>query len=294
MEKELDLPEGCEKWKPESLPKNFTVIITAKRRSGKTTMLHKIIYPLRKRFDEVYLFSLTADLMDKSEFSYIPEENKILGVDEEKLQEIFDKQKEILQRNNKIEDKRYHTKNNILILLDDVISDNKTRSSKILGRVFSAGRHSNLSLVLLTQDFAGKFGVSTLQRRNADCVISFFQHNSDDRDSMAMQYASVLDKKQGADYLKRVTNNAFTTAVIDATNNTARSYQEYIYWYKVDTLKIPAFMIQSKSKTLKKPKKVKKEKKKVSRLNIRTESDVPESLTFGIRLKETTLPIYDI
>jgi len=293
MDEGLDLPEGCKKWNPDMLPEHFTAIFTSRRRSGKTTMLNKIIYPLRKRFDEIYLFSLTADLMNKKEFSYVPEDNKILGVDEEKLQEILDKQKEILQRNNNIEDKRYHTKNNILIIMDDII-DKKTRSSKVLGRIFSDGRHSHLSLVLLTQNFVGMHGVPKLQRDNSDYIGTFYQHNAEDRKSMSIQYASVINEKEGAAYLKQITNNAYTTAIIDVNNTTARSYQEYIRWYKVDMKPIPEFMIKPKSKTLKKPKKVKKKEKKVSKFNIRTESDIPETPTFGIKLKESNLPIYDI
>ena len=83
---------------PTTLPDHFSMLIYGRRRSGKTFQLRQLVHDIRKRFTEVYLFSDTAELQDK-DYAYIPKENRLKGLQEGKLGEIIDKQKEIIQHN---------------------------------------------------------------------------------------------------------------------------------------------------------------------------------------------------
>lgn len=245
---EKDLPKGenviptVKNFDPKTLPENFSMIIYGRRRSGKTFQLRQAVYDIRKRFTDVYLFSDTAELQDE-DYQYIPSKNRIKGLQEDKMEAIISKQKEIIQY-NKAKSKNDQIKSVPLIILDDIISDPKVRSSSVLNSLYTLGRHVGISVITLTQEIGGKYGVPRVLRSNCDCVIGFYAHSEIDRKMICQQYASVSDggSKEGAIYFKSIASEPYTSAVFDLQNTQARTYEEYIYKYKVPK-KQPKFMI---------------------------------------------------
>lgn len=258
MEQVNENMSGVQEWDPTILPEHFSMIVYGRRRSGKTFQLRQFIHDIRKRFTDVYLFSDTAHLQDE-DYSYVPEKNRIRGLDENRMEEILDKQREIIEM-NKTRKKKDCIKSTPLILLDDIISDPKVRHSPVLNSLYTLGRHTHISVVTLTQEIGGKFGVPRVLRSNADCVIGFYAHSEVDRKMICQQYASVTDggSKEGGIYYKTIASEPYTSAVFDLTNVEARRYEDYIYKYRVPE-KQPKFMIgQDKLKTGKKASKVSK------------------------------------
>ena len=245
----LDLA-NIQTWDPTTLHNYFSMVIYGRRRSGKTYQLRQFVSDIRKRFTDVYLYSGTAHLQDE-DYSYIPEDNRIKGLDESHMQGIIDKQEEVIKF-NKNKSKKLQIQSSPLIILDDIIGDPKVRGSQVLNNLYTLGRHVHLSVITLTQEIGGKYGVPRVLRTNCDCVIGFYAHSEVDRKMICQQYASVSDKgsSEGAAYYKYVASEPFTSAVFDLQNIQARKYNEYIYRYKVPE-KQPNFIIGDKEKKLK-------------------------------------------
>jgi len=239
---------------PTTLPENFSMIIYGRRRSGKTFQLRHMVNSIKKRFTDVYLFSDTADLQDE-DYDYIPSENRIKGLDEKKMQEIIQKQREIIEYNKQRKDK---VKSKPLIILDDIISDPQVRKSPVLNSLYTLGRHIECSVITLTQEIGGKYGVPRVLRSNCDCIVGFFAHSEIDRKMICQQYASVTEggSREGSLYFKKIASSPYTSAVFDLQNIQARKYEDYIYYYKVPNTK-PKFLIGKKSglKSIKETKK---------------------------------------
>ncbi len=238
-------------WDTTSLVEHATVIITARRRSGKSFALQRIMADNFKRYDECYIFSKTINLVPKSEYSFIPAENKFDHLDEQKIRDILNKQGAILSFNQD-RSKKEQIRSNVCIILDDIITDaNFRKQNNIVSELFVQGRHSMITIFVLVQTFGGREGIPPVLRKNADLIITFFQHSFDDRESMCRQFLSLVDRKIGMEYLRQVTNEEHTACVIDVNNTSARVYEDYIFRYKAPSRKIPKFMIGSNEKRLK-------------------------------------------
>lgn len=237
-----------------TLPTSFTMIMFAIRRSGKTHLLAEIVHTLRDRFDEVFLFSTTAKYSQEG-YNYIPKKNRYNGFDANMLSQILEDQE------RRLEEKMNNLKNpNIkiprrLLIFDDVIQDSNIRSSEDFNSLFSRGRHlggdpaqlsknelGDFSIVVLSQAVGGKYGIPSVCRRNLDCAVCFYAHSEYDRDILAEQYASVINRKIGDAIVKHVTKEKYTACVFNIQDTGARSYEDYIFKYKAKP-KIPHFRI---------------------------------------------------
>lgn len=245
-----EVPADIEEWNTKTLVDYATVICTARRRSGKSFAIQRILSDNRKKYDEIYIFSKTIDIVPESEYAFIPTENKYNFLDEDKIKQLLEKQNNILNY-NKSRPPKEHIKNHICIILDDILTDATFRKpNNVVSELFVQGRHSKISLFVLVQSFSGREGIPPVLRKNADYIMTFYQHNVNDIKSMAEQYLSIVDTKLGMEYLKRITNQAHTMCVIDVNNVSARSYGEYLYKYKAPDKKLPKFMIGDEDKKL--------------------------------------------
>ena len=228
-----DLIKNIQVFDPTKMCDHATVISTARRRSGKTFSLKRIIAANRKKYDEIYVFSGTIDMpVNKKEFDFIPTENMYNHLDEEVIREILNKQLEMLEFND-ARPKKQHIRSNVCIILDDILTDATFRkTNNIVSELFVQGRHSHISLFVLVQSFSGREGIPPLLRKNADYIITFYQHNVNDQKAMAEQFLSIVDVKIGTGYLKAITNEAHTACIIDVNNTSARTYEDYVYKYK--------------------------------------------------------------
>jgi len=207
---------------PEILPEHFSCAIYGQRRTGKTTILRDLIYQLRDRFDIVIVFSVTADLYKTTDYSFVPENNFVYGLDEKFIEGMITKRRNyILQGHDKKKLDR------MLFLLDDVISEKNVFHSKTLSSLFVLGRHALISVVVLTQHTSG---INPTIRKNLDLSIVFYPESSASREVISKEYLSLKHWNLGSEILKAATNKQFATLAI-IRNPSARAYNEKAFTY---------------------------------------------------------------
>lgn len=131
-------------------------LIVGKSGSGKSNVLvHMLTNPefMGDFFDKVYLFSPTAKSDDLVEHLDLNDENIIDKLDAgavDKLNEIIDEQDQKIKSSGI---KAIASKSKILIVCDDCISQKHFMKSDILSRLATAGRHSLISTIILSQSY---------------------------------------------------------------------------------------------------------------------------------------------
>ena len=142
----------------------ITFAIVAKRNTGKTFMTRQLIRHLApKYFSNIVVFSKTSHLNGDHDYT----ENVINNFDEPTVRRILDYQQARTLKNRTAK-KPVNVK--ILVVLDDTIGvvndgSKRTNHSDALDEIYSAGRHSGITLFQSTQ-FASK--ISPTQRANFD------------------------------------------------------------------------------------------------------------------------------
>lgn len=210
-----------------------STIIYGPRGSGKTFLCSDLIYKMREGFDSIYLFSNTAHLQ-KGVFDFIPSSNKIVGYDEDVLQSIVDKQKNqvMLSNSTGCDVKK------VIIVLDDVISNNKIRASPILNDLYISGRHLRILPILLSQSMGGKSGIPIIIRDNSDMVFSFYPSTVYDKKLIYERYLSMKDKTSAEQLIEDLTHERFSVmAIMNNKICQSRDYVDYVHSYKASEIK---------------------------------------------------------
>ena len=107
------------------------MLFSAKRNSGKSHAITWLIYRLCRRFQHIIVMTGTA--FNGHYEKYLPKESIIPTFDENKINQIFERQKKILSEKKKKPE-------NILLILDDIVS-NTTFKSAVFQRIACEGRH---------------------------------------------------------------------------------------------------------------------------------------------------------
>lgn len=222
---------NIKQWNPEDLPENFFMLIASKRRSGKTHLTRHILKPIKKRFKKAYLFSETAHLQIPDPYDYIPEENRFDHFDEEAINGILKSQNLIKQQNKKLK-KHLQVPHPVLIILDDVIADKACRSSISLKALATQGRHSDTSVICLSQTISARSGFPAVIRQNVDIFICFTLHDVFNRETASECYASIISKKEGMLLINSITQEKkYQVAVFDISKTHVKHYQDYVFKY---------------------------------------------------------------
>lgn len=175
--------------------KNPTIIINAKRGSGKSTLVRELMnyfntvlkYPIcvlcsySEKVDPYYSYFLPA--------SYIYEDC------EKMLTKVLKRQTEMININNQRQKegkKKYDDR--ILVVMDDCISDAKIwKRSKDLAEIFYNGRHYNISLIIVSQDIVA---IPPSFRANIDIVMLFNSSIQEELKKLFQHYAGEFTNLQ--------------------------------------------------------------------------------------------------
>ena len=224
-----------------------SITITSKRRTGKSFLTRRLIYENRHNIDEIFIFSNTINVVPKSDWAFIPRSNQYEDIDEEIIEKILAKQRDIKEYN---ETEHKKIRNNVVVILDDVICDAvmRKRNNKV-NKLYVQGRHSDVSVYTLLQSFSGNDGVSPLMKKNSDFLISFYQQDFNARKQMSEQFLSVGDVKTGMSTFQDLTSEDHVACVINNSKN-CKKLEEYVYTYKAPKNEPPEFMIGRKDKDL--------------------------------------------
>lgn len=187
--------------------KNFSALIFAKRRSGKSVLVRDLLSKIHKWYESVYIFCETIE-MQSDLYQFIPKQNRFSTFDEAMLEEIYNKQeKEIMKLSSIHGEHRKPTFPHIMVIFDDFIGNAKVRTSPIFTRYAILGRHSNIAYIALSQEVGGKGGIPKPIRANSDLIICFMIESEYDRELIVTQFLSIHGKKIGDKIIKKVTYN---------------------------------------------------------------------------------------
>jgi len=199
---------------------NFSAIMIAPRRSGKSTLLSYLLKTkLKDKYDLIYVFCST----DASGYEPYIKKGKVFT-------HFIPEAVDILMEVNRDTEKPA----NILLIYDDTASMRQKYSHPI-EKLFTRGRHHNISVIYLTQDARM---VSNLWKSNADLMFIFRQHSYRDQEYVVNNILLGMDetkqfnnKRTEFNYyltlLRRETSKKYHMLVVDLTKHK-------MYWYKAD------------------------------------------------------------
>lgn len=214
---------------------NFAMMICAKRRTGKTVFMKDLLSRIYHRYKMCYLFSNTVELQFEV-YDFIDEKYKFKGFQEDKLQEIYDKQEMYIKSQLPLKPKSMSESDykksldHILLIFDDFIGDSKVRHSKTFNDLFILGRHLNIAVICLSQYYSSLGGISACARKNLDYCVSFFLDSESDQEHLVQDFMSKNGKKLGMQLYSDIATEEYQSVVI-CNNKTTRKYEEYVYKY---------------------------------------------------------------
>lgn len=170
------------------------VSITAMTGAGKTILIRDFLKQTEDHFKEVHLISRTAK--SQSIYDFIPRDNIKDDFDEDFLSSLYQQRKLKKLNNNKV------SLDPVLIIFDDIINDPMYKKSKIIDNIFTEGRHYNISVWFLTQNFTS---LKQLQRNNVRWAISFCHDTALERDKFSSSYLSVQNDRIGRLLFNKIT-----------------------------------------------------------------------------------------
>jgi hypothetical protein len=227
----------------DDLAKNIespAIIVSACRRSGKTFLTRDQLYQINKhqKFDVVFLFCETGDY--NKDFEYIPPRFKYNEYNENTLGEIIKKQEKCMIQCNK----DGTTPPKVLIIFDDVASTTALFYSPNINKLFTLGRHINMSVIYLTQHISS---ISPKQRKNADVICAFKDPNRDNKKTLINQFMSIDSEKQGEEIYNLCFTEPYMCICICVYKvQQSKSLHEFICRYKSPETK-PKFKLADKS-----------------------------------------------
>jgi hypothetical protein len=190
-----------------------------------------MISRIKSWYADVYVFSESADLQPGL-FDYVPKRNVIKGFNQDKLWDIWNKQKRMIMRMIEMGHKKEDCPI-VLIIFDDIIGDKNIRNSEIFNNIHILGRHLCIASIVLSQEFGGKSGLPKVARANEDLVVSFYPNAHYDRDLIVGQYLSTDCVKTGQELLKNICGEPYMAIVI-CNFRTTLNIPEYVYKFKAD------------------------------------------------------------
>lgn len=223
----------------KTLPSHWSMIINGVRRSGKSRLTDWMINSIYKNkdqhFDDCYLLSSTAKQQDDV-FQWVDKNNIIDELSDDKIRDIFKEREQIVEHYKKNPD-LYKYKPNALIIIDDLLSDDKGKSlwySKPINELFFKGRHMLCSICVLTQYVKA---LNPLMRSNADILCYFRDLRADNRECVMKEYLCFCSDKEiqknGAQLMTDITSERYHCMVVNRyIGQYANQYSDYVFKLK--------------------------------------------------------------
>ena len=183
-----------------SLKKSFTIKnkcigVCAKRNSGKSCMMKYIVEKAKHLFKQIILISPTEKI--NHYYKDIVDEKFVFDeLNENWIKRLIEK---MTKMNSGKTDKE---KTDILLILDDVCTDNNMKSKPFMS-LFTRGRHLNISIIISMQY---PYHLPPLVRANFDYLL-VSQMNQQSIDLIYDEYISHMDRKEF--------NNLYKKSVVD-------------------------------------------------------------------------------
>lgn len=210
---------GLRKWNPR-FPTNFSMIVSASRRSGKSYLIRHL-YTKYMKHDYVMVFSPNVDEYNFIKEPYYKSSENDLTI----LKKLIGREK---GKDLKI-----------LLIFDDMASRKNRYKDEIL-QLFIQGRHHNISVIFITQDITL---CDTTWRNNSDIIILMknksAKQNESIIDNFLIGYIELSENVKEKRYFRNMLtknlkgeNNNFRALILDD------EYDDEIFWYRAPKAKI--------------------------------------------------------
>jgi len=128
---------------------NFTIVnkitsLLAKRNSGKSCLLKYLVEAERHKFNRIYVICPTEKI-NRFYSDIVDDECIFDNYDEKWVDKLINKMTEV--NSNKPQKER----KNVLLILDDIVSDHNFHQSPSLKKIVIRGRHINIAVILTFQ-----------------------------------------------------------------------------------------------------------------------------------------------
>ena len=202
---------------PTSMKTDGALLILGKRRTGKSHLLRDLLCHYGSRFSTAIV--LTGTKFNGYWQEIVPEEYIYEGFDEGALTKAMAAQKQVVQEcresNREMHEKR-ECECNMIVILDDVASEDHLQRSLILGKLYTAGRHFYITPVLLTQ-YA--YACSPAIRSNVDYAFIMHQTQRRSKEAIADEWLSQVKRVEAGGIMSKHTPG-YQVLVIDNSKAT--------------------------------------------------------------------------
>lgn len=204
----------------------FSMSVASKRNTGKTLMVSALIQALlrQKKVAMVLVMSQTAHVND--DYWFLPGRLR-QAFSEDVIQKLMDNQA-----------KRPKAKREqVLLVLDDVLSDKEAEKSRFIKKLYTLGRHYDINVVLISQ--TSNVALTPAIKQNSDYIL----YSRLNRYQLATLWESItnLDKKSFISFSEENNKNYVFLCV----DNTTQSNRPEDFLLKVKTSKEEAAKISS-------------------------------------------------
>jgi hypothetical protein len=212
---------------------NPTIIINAKRGSGKSTLVRELInfFNIVKKYPCGVLCSY-SEKVDPYYSEFFPD-SYIYDDCEKMLSKVVKRQIKIKAENKKRkEEGKKEIDERILVVMDDCISDAKTWSkSENLKEIFFNGRHYNITLIIVSQDIVA---IPPSFRSNTDIVMLFQCDIQNEIVKLYQHYAGIFSSVQEFKDTLNVVCQNYGVLVILKRGYKSNDLCDKIFRYKAD------------------------------------------------------------
>jgi len=211
---------------PAPLPQTYNhfMVITAKPKQGKTTLIYNLLTKqnklYNKKFDKIYIFSPSLKTIDDDPFKDVDDEQKFSELNKENLQHVYDEVEDSGER--------------VLLVMDDIVNDIKKNEGveKLLCKMMMNRRHicgraedgdsCGISCWITTQVFNK---LSRPLRASASHHIIFKTSNKKELDTIFDELI-LLEKQHFNDMLKFVYDKPFNFLFINSDESFDKMYNK--------------------------------------------------------------------
>lgn len=231
------------------VPIDFTMLVTGKRRTGKSFFIRWFAWHLKERYGMVKVFTKTNFTFNWSDITspdHIHSEYS-----EDLMWRLLDHQAAVRIRYEA--DARENAEggvfkdfcdrtgfHRILLLFDDCIAGKEGQKIKYgpaMEEIYANGRHYNVGIIFASQDVKGAY--TPLMRVNTDLAVMFVQNQWRNRDSLHADFGGPFPRKQFEHCLDAFTDEH--KALIFNNGSLSRDPDDLYYWAKA--VKPPEYRI---------------------------------------------------
>ena len=220
---------------------NTTAVIIGATHSGKTSLMKWEMYNLRHKFRFCIVVSKTADA-NMEYLRNVPDTFIYTKYPSKIIKELLAKQA-ILARLKKMKDPRVENMNiNVLLILDDILSDNQWKKDENVKDLVFNGRHFAITTFIIIQD---QLGLPREFRGQLDYIFAFRMQSDEEKKRIYKYYwdSAFGDYRTFLDIMDKCTENR-KCLVINNQNRTSTVFNEKISYCKTrHPSEIPEFKI---------------------------------------------------